>query len=108
MSSRTETDDPWQRPGSRTADRGPRHLPRPARDGPGGVTVGDGPAREPQTSDASEGWRVFSYMIGGMVLYGGLGWLIGHWTGISVLFPLGMIFGIVLSVVMIVYRFSKS
>lgn len=55
-----------------------------------------------------DGWRILSYMLGGMILYGGIGWLVGHWTGITILFPLGMIFGIVLSVVMIIFRFTRS
>jgi hypothetical protein len=49
-----------------------------------------------------------SYMITGMVLYGGIGWLVGHWTGISVLFPIGMILGIAFSIVLIIYRVTRS
>ena len=67
-----------------------------------------GSAPEHQPSNASDGWRIFSYMIAGMIFYGGLGWLIGHWTGISLLFPVGMIFGIVLSVVGVIVRFTRS
>lgn len=66
------------------------------------------PAPEPPQSNASDGWRIFSYMIGGMAFYGGLGWLIGHWIGISILFPLGMLLGIVLSILMIIFRFARS
>ncbi len=66
------------------------------------------PASEQPPSDAGDGWRIFSSMIAGMVLYGGIGWLIGHWTGISILFPLGMLLGIVLSVLMIIFRFNRS
>jgi ATP synthase protein I len=64
----------------------------------------------PQPAGAQErdGWRYFSYMIGGMVFYGGVGWLIGRWTGIPILFGLGMVFGIVLSVLMIIFRFTRS
>jgi len=72
------------------------------------MTGRGGPAPDPPSHHERDGWRVFSYMIGGMVLYGGIGWLIGHWTGISILFPLGMIFGIVLSILMIVFRFTRS
>ncbi len=107
MSSRTENDDPWQRRGSRTADRGPR-LVRDAWPGVVGVTGSGGPAQEPPAPHENEGWRVFSYMLGGMLIYGGIGWLIGHFTGISLLFPMGMILGIVLSVVMIIFRFTRS
>jgi ATP synthase protein I len=72
-----------------------------------GVTERGGPAQEPPAHE-NEGWRVFSYMLGGMAIYGGVGWVVAHFTGISVLFPMGMILGIVLSVVMIIFRFTRS
>jgi ATP synthase protein I len=109
MSSRTENDDLWLRHGPRTADRGPRPMLRTADQPEMAAMTGRGqPAPEPPPSDAGEGWRVFSSMIAGMVLYGGIGWLVGHLTGISILFPLGMLFGIVLSLLMIIFRFSRS
>ncbi len=72
------------------------------------MTEREQPLPEQPAGRADEGWRVFSSMIAGMVLYGGLGWLIGHWTGISILFPLGMILGIALSVLMVIFRFTRS
>ena len=63
--------------------------------------------QEPPRLRESDGWQILSYMLGGMILYGGIGWLIGHWTGISILFPLGMILGIGLSVAMIIFRFTR-
>jgi ATP synthase protein I len=66
------------------------------------------PASEKPPRSADEGSRIFSSMIAGMVLYGGAGWLIGHWTGIPILFPLGMLFGLVLSLLMIIFRFTRS
>jgi ATP synthase protein I len=65
------------------------------------------PPLEPRPQE-SDGWRILSYMLGGMALYGGIGWLIGRWTGISVLFPLGMILGIGLSIALIVFRVTRS
>jgi len=55
-----------------------------------------------------DGWLIFSYMLGGMILYGGIGWLVGHWTGITILFPLGMILGIGLSIALIAFRVTRS
>ena len=66
---------------------------------------GQEPPRQPRESD---GWQILSYMLGGMILYGAIGWLAAHWTGITVLFPIGMILGIGLSVVLIVYRVTRS
>ena len=71
---------------------------------PGGRSE-TGQSQPPRESD---GWRILSYMFGGMILYGGIGWLVGKWTGISVLFPVGMILGIGLSIVLIVFRVTKS
>lgn len=67
-----------------------------------------GQQQEPRPPSDSDGWRVLSYMLGGMILYGGVGWLIGHWTGITILFPMGMLLGIALSIVMIVFRYTRS
>jgi ATP synthase protein I len=57
---------------------------------------------------AAEGWSVFSYMIGGMVLYGAIGWLIGRWTHLPILFPVGMLTGLALAIALIIFRFTRS
>lgn len=75
---------------------------------PEGMTGGGGPAQEPRPPHERDGWRYLSYLIGGMILYGGIGWLIGRWTGISALFPVGMLFGLGLAVAMIIFRFTRS
>jgi len=62
----------------------------------------------PRPAREADGWQILSYMLGGMILYGGIGWLISHWTGIAVLFPLGMILGVGLSVAMIIFRFTRT
>jgi ATP synthase protein I len=64
--------------------------------------------QQPGAPRESDGWQILSYMLGGMILYGGVGWLVGRWTGIALLFPLGMILGIGLSVAMIIFRFTRS
>jgi ATP synthase protein I len=66
------------------------------------------PEQEPRMARQSDGWQILSYMLGGMILYGGIGWLISHFTGIAILFPIGMILGIGLSVAMIIFRFTRS
>jgi len=56
----------------------------------------------------STGLTLLSYMLGGMILYGGIGWLIGRWTHLPVLFGLGMLVGLVLSVALIIFRVTRS
>jgi ATP synthase protein I len=88
---------------------------------PGGDRVSDQPdqpsggqpdqpdqAAEQRPVRESDGWQILSYMLGGMILYGTVGWLVSHWTGIAILFPVGMILGIGLSVAMIIFRFTRT
>lgn len=60
----------------------------------------------PQPSEGT-GWAVMSYLIGGMGLYGFIGWLIGRWTHIAVLFPIGMLLGLGLALALIIFRFAR-
>jgi hypothetical protein len=54
------------------------------------------------------GWEVFSYLIAGMLAYGGLGWVIGHFTHIQLLFPIGMLAGIAISLGWIIHRYGRQ
>lgn len=53
------------------------------------------------------GWSVFSYLISGMAFYGVVGWLVGRATHIGILFPLGMIVGLILAIVLIIFRYGR-
>jgi len=67
------------------------------------------PRRNPpgMPEGASAGWSILSYMITGMVLYGGIGWLIGRWTHVAALFPIGMLVGLGLALTMIILRYGR-
>jgi len=69
----------------------------------------DGPARDSAGDQLTvgTGWTVFSYLIAGMLAYGGIGWLIGHFTHIELLFPIGMLVGLAISVGWIIYRYGR-
>ena len=75
----------------RPAHRG-RRQERPADDD--GLTMGTG-------------WTVFSYLISGMLAYGGIGWVIGHFTHVSLFFPIGMLVGLAISTGWIVYKYGR-
>jgi ATP synthase protein I len=76
--------------------------------GPGNARPGAKPPAQPTIQPAGFGWSVFSYMIGGMILYGGIGWLVGRWTNLPVLFPVGMIVGLGLAIALIIFRVTRS
>jgi ATP synthase protein I len=53
------------------------------------------------------GWTIFSYLISGMLAYGGIGWVIGHFTHVSLLFPIGMLVGLTISIGWIIYQYGR-
>lgn len=67
-----------------------------------------GQERPASPPSSSVGYTYLSYLIGGMLLYGGIGWLIGRWTGVPLLFPVGMLVGLALSVALIIFRVTRS
>jgi ATP synthase protein I len=75
---------------------------------PGGGEGGLGGAKQPSPLSASSGYTYLGYLIGGMVLYGGIGWLVGRWTHLPVLFPVGMLAGLALGIALIIYKVTRS
>jgi hypothetical protein len=69
---------------------------------------GTGSADGPPVGGSEAGWALFSYLISGMVFYGFIGWLVGRWTHVALLFPLGMLVGLALAVVLIIYKYGRS
>ena len=59
-------------------------------------------------SSHNAGWSAFGYLISGMAFYGGLGWLIGHWAHLSLLFPLGMLIGLGVGVFAVIYKYGRQ
>jgi F0F1-type ATP synthase assembly protein I len=54
------------------------------------------------------GMTIVSYLIAGIVAYGGIGWLIGRAVHLPVLAPVGMAVGLTISMALIIYRYGRS
>jgi ATP synthase protein I len=70
--------------------------------------IGESGAEAKSGVGPGAGWEVFSYLIAGMVTYGGLGWVIGHFTRIQILFPIGMLVGLAISLCWIVFKYGRQ
>lgn len=80
------------------------------RPGPAGRSSGPADGSEHGRTDGgqNESWSVFGYLISGMAVYGGIGWIAGRLTHLSFLFPVGMLTGLILGIVLILYRYGKA
>ena len=93
---------------------GMRSYRRPGRyatSGAPGAPAGSGSAAGPAGLDdglsMGTGWSVFSYLISGLLAYGGIGWVISHFTHVSLFFPIGMLVGLAISTGWIVYKYGR-
>jgi ATP synthase protein I len=56
----------------------------------------------------NQGMQVLSYLISGVVLYGGLGWLGDHFLGTGFLLPVGIVLGAGFGIYLVVKRFGAT
>jgi len=56
---------------------------------------------------ADEAWAIPSYILSGMLAYGGIGWLLGKWLGIAALFPIGLVFGLLFAMYLVYLRHGR-
>jgi ATP synthase protein I len=54
------------------------------------------------------GWTVVSYLLSGMAAYGLIGWLIGRAAGVPMLFPIGMLVGLAISLGFVIWRYGRN
>lgn len=70
-----------------------------------------GQVRGPEPSDrriADAAWSSLSYLLGGIVVWGGAGWLVDHWLGTyPVLTVVGMLVGISGAVYLVYLRAGR-
>lgn len=69
------------------------------------------PEKQPDESDhrsfANAAWSIPSYMLSGMAVYGGLGWLLDRWLNTSALFPIGIILGLAFALYLVYHRYGR-
>jgi ATP synthase protein I len=62
----------------------------------------------PPPGNSADGWRVLSYLIGGIVVYAGGGWLLDRWLDTSFFLPVGLVLGAGLTVLLLYFRYGRS
>lgn len=58
-------------------------------------------------SGADEGWAVLTTLIGGFVVWGGIGWLLDRLLGTHFLTPVGLIVGMALGIYAVVAKYGR-
>ncbi len=61
----------------------------------------------PPSPEMDRGMSALSYLIAGVLLWGGLGWLGDHFLGVGFLLPIGIVVGAGFGCYMIIIRFGE-
>ncbi|HBX81547.1 MAG TPA: hypothetical protein DEG88_14935 [Propionibacteriaceae bacterium] len=51
--------------------------------------------------------RIISYLVSGLVLYGGIGWALDWWFKTSFWLPTGLLVGVALGMYLVIKRFGR-
>jgi ATP synthase protein I len=106
MTSRKSASDPDRIHGRAARyGRGPNPAPRDSAARDSGSPESGEPSSGPP--EANAGWTIFTYLLAGMLAYGLLGWVVARFTHLSVLFPIGMVVGLVLAIVLIIFKYGR-
>ncbi len=71
------------------------------------VMVQDQSPKQPDSANGNPGWSALSTLIAGMATWGGIGWLVGWWLGITAIgLCAGMILGVAASTYLIVKKYG--
>jgi ATP synthase protein I len=65
------------------------------------------PPPEGKPPDSGGGYTALAYLITGIGLYGGLGWLLDAWLGTSFLLPTGIVVGAGLGIFLVIRRYGR-
>ena len=66
-----------------------------------------GAASEPPPVREVDAWAVISYLLSGVILYGGIGWLLDAWLGTRGLVGVGIVLGAAGGIWLVWLRYSK-
>jgi F0F1-type ATP synthase assembly protein I len=68
------------------------------------MTEGRQPGESP---GAGAGWAVLGTLIAGMLVWGGIGWLVDRWLSTRAFLPIGLIVGVAGAIYLIVVKYGR-
>jgi F0F1-type ATP synthase assembly protein I len=56
---------------------------------------------------SDQGMRILSYLVAGLLVYGGVGWVLDYLFATTFIFPLGIIVGAAAGIYMVIMRYGR-
>lgn len=71
------------------------------------MTADPAPGAAVGSSGANTGYAIVGTLISGIVVWGGLGWLLDLWFGIRLFSVIGVVVGMVLGIYLVMVKFAE-
>lgn len=72
------------------------------------MSTDDAPNKPLTRFDEGAGVSILSTLLSGLLLYGGIGWLLDRFLDTSFMTVIGLVFGLVMSLYLIIKRYGSS
>jgi ATP synthase protein I len=63
---------------------------------------------QPRTGSEGEVWTIISYLLSGMLVWGGGGWVLDRWLGTTFFIPMGLLIGTAASLYLVWLRYGRQ
>lgn len=70
--------------------------------------VPEGQSQPFRRQGEADAWNAFSYLLSGMLLWGGVGWLLSLWLGSRAFIGLGLMVGVASGLLLVWYRYGRQ
>ena len=66
------------------------------------------PSPKPQPQGPGDGYVIIAYLLSGMILWGGVGWLVDRWLNTGLFVLVGLLIGAAASVYLVYVRYGRQ
>jgi ATP synthase protein I len=77
--------------------------------------VSDPPERRPPdpwrrrpSDESNAAWSIVGTLLSGLLVWGGIGWLLGRWLHVEALFPIGVLVGMGAALYLVFVKYGRS
>lgn len=67
----------------------------------------DAPRRGPEGSASGDAWAIVSYLLSGLLVWGGAGWLLDRWLDTEVFVLIGLLLGATTAMYLVWVRYGR-
>jgi len=70
--------------------------------------MSEGGPQQRREADPGDAWTILAYLLSGLIVWGGVGWLLDRWLGTGFLTLIGLLVGMATSIYIVYIRYGRA